>query len=62
MGCTFYEMIMQKDLFFAGNSEIDHLNDIFRIRGTPDDTLLSKLSGSSNTLNLNNINIYHYHH
>lgn len=47
MGCTFYEMVMQQDLFSTGNSEIDHLMNIFRIRGTPDRHLFRKLSGSS---------------
>ncbi|KAG0205023.1 Cyclin-dependent kinase catalytic subunit [Mortierella sp. GBA30] len=38
IGCIFAEMVLKKPLF-PGDSEIDELFRIFRLRGTPDETL-----------------------
>ncbi|KAG0051433.1 Cyclin-dependent kinase 3 [Gryganskiella cystojenkinii] len=43
VGCIFYEMITKKPLF-PGDSEIDELYKIFRIRGTPNEEIWPTVS------------------
>lgn len=45
MACTFYEMVVGRDLFSVGNSQMEHLSNIFKIVGAPSPELLKKLSG-----------------
>ncbi|GJJ69843.1 hypothetical protein EMPS_02192 [Entomortierella parvispora] len=43
VGCIFYEMITKKPLF-PGDSEIDELYKIFKVRGTPNDEIWPSVS------------------
>lgn len=56
MACTFFEMVMKRDLF-AGNKDLDWLGNMFKILGIPSQEVLVKLSENCN-LTADGVTIY----
>lgn len=54
IGCIFYELVMKKELF-AGNNELDQVDKIFSIMGTPQE---SDLPGMSNIKIIKKLQFY----
>lgn len=63
LGCTFYEMVMKRHLFYSKNP-YDHINNIFKILGTPSREVMNRIGCTASfkeTWKPSGFRLYHDH-